>query len=187
MITKNYVLFWGHKKKDLADINESCFSQWFPSVVPVSPEDFPGFDLHIWGNGKPDQVETAEHFMMLAKCYVHNDYISFVEVLRSSSPEVVKKIGRGIRNYNDELWTGERYNWVLKGNIKKFKNNPTMKDFLLSTEDKVLVEASPFDKVWGIGLGQDDPDARNPSKWKGQNLLGKVLMETREILRKENQ
>lgn len=181
MITPKYVLFWGHTNADLKRINESCFSQWFPSNIPIAPEQFPGFQI-------PDgitSVPTAEHFMMAKKCHVHNDLAGFMGIFKTKDPLEVKKIGRSIKNYDDRKWSQVRYMCVVEGNINKFKNNPALKEFLLSTGDKILVEASPFDKVWGIGLGPDDPDARDETKWKGQNLLGKALMEVREILRNE--
>ncbi len=78
----------------------------------------------------------------------------------------------------------KKFDIVVNGNMLKFSQNEELKNFLLSTNNKILAEASPYDKIWGIGIGQDDKDAYNIDKWKGENLLGKALMKVREELRK---
>lgn len=94
----------------------------------------------------------------------------------------MKKLGRKVRNYDDVTWKEKRFDVVVKGNIAKFSQNEKLQNFLLSTGDKILVEASPKDTVWGIGLDESSPEAIQPSKWKGDNLLGFALMEVRDIL-----
>lgn len=79
----------------------------------------------------------------------------------------------------------EKSQVVVNGNLHKFGQNPELRDFLLSTGDKVLVEASPYDKIWGIGLDANNPDACAPKLWKGENLLGFALMEVRGLLREK--
>lgn len=185
MITDKYVFFWGHKNRDLININESCLSQWFPAEVPITPEQFPGFDIHIWGEGKPDRVETAEHFMMLKKAHACGDYSSFCKVFKTSEPDAVKRIGRAVIGYSDDIWAPVRLQAVVDGSIGKFGNNPKLKEFLLSTGDRILVEASPYDKVWGIGMGPYDPLILDPKNWKGENLLGQALMVARDHFRGE--
>ncbi|MDJ0633261.1 MAG: NADAR family protein [Xenococcaceae cyanobacterium MO_188.B29] len=71
---------------------------------------------------------------------------------------------------------------VVKGNLAKFSQKEALKEFLLNTKERILVEASPRDRIWGIGLGQNNPDAANPYQWQGLNLLGFALMEVRDIL-----
>jgi hypothetical protein len=82
--------------------------------------------------------------------------------------------------------TKKKFEAVIKGNIAKFSQNEKLKEFLLNTQEKILVEASPYDKIWGIGMDENDKDILDPSKWKGENLLGKALMKVREIIKKEN-
>ena len=95
----------------------------------------------------------------------------------------MKKLGRKVRNYNDITWKEKRFDVVVKGNIAKFSQNEKLLNYLLSTGEKILVEASPKDTVWGIGLDESSPEAIQPRKWKGENLLGFALMEVRNILK----
>lgn len=94
----------------------------------------------------------------------------------------MKKLGRKVRNYDDSIWKEKRYDVVVKGNIAKFSQNEKLRSFLLSTGSKILVEASPKDTIWGIGLEESSPDALSPRKWQGENLLGFALMEVRDII-----
>lgn len=108
------------------------------------------------------------------------------EILEADNSMDCKQLGRSRRiPFKEEIWEQEReliYKEVL---VDKF-SIPELKKEILSTEDKILVEASPFDYIWGVGLGEDDPRILEPKQWKGLNLLGKVLMEVREHLRKED-
>ena len=93
-------------------------------------------------------------------------------ILQKNSPGEIKKLGRQVKNFNGEIWDKNKMNIVIKENILKFSQNVELKNFLISTGDKILVEAAPHDKIWGIGMDANDPDVKNPFKWKGQNLLG---------------
>ena len=87
-----------------------------------------------------------------------------------------------VENFDEETWIAHREAIVLEGSIHKFSQHPDLRTFLLSTGDRVLVEASPVDPIWGIGLAADDPRATDPGKWRGLNLLGFALMKTRDLL-----
>ena len=97
-------------------------------------------------------------------------------------PADAKKLGRTVKDYQDTLWKKHRFEIVVQANKEKFSQNNDLKTFLNNTGDNVLVEASPRDRIWGIGMGESNPDAMNPAKWKGLNLLGFALMEAREQL-----
>jgi ribA/ribD-fused uncharacterized protein len=103
---------------------------------------------------------------------------SFREVLPPEFP-----LGQEVRGFDEEIWRHHRFGIVVKGNQAKFTQNETLKVFLLNTKARVLVEASPVDRVWGIGLAEDDPHATNPEKWRGLNLLGFALMKVRVRIR----
>ncbi len=105
----------------------------------------------------------------------------------AESPKQVKQLGREVRGFDPALWDEEKLRIVTEGNLHKFKQNLALGEFLLSTGDLILVEASPVDPVWGIGLAADDDNASNPLLWRGENLLGFALMETRDRLRGEKQ
>ena len=105
-------------------------------------------------------------------------------ILASTDPKEIKALGREVRNFDEYKWQKHRMEIVITGNLHKFMDNEELKVFLLGTRDKILVEASPYDTVWGIGMKEDDPDCRNPRLWKGENLLGFALMDVREKLSK---
>lgn len=162
-----FLLFWGHTPPKDGSVSKSCFSQWFES--PFTIEGL--------------RYRTAEHFMMAAKARLFGDLESEALVLKSGHPKQAKELGRKVRGFEEAVWIRERFRLVVEGNLAKFAQNPDLKDFLLGTSDRVLVEASPYDRVWGIGLAADDSAAENPALWQGLNLLGFALMEVREKLR----
>lgn len=164
---REFLLFWGHRPSKDGRITKSCFSQWFPA--PFNHEEC--------------HYPTAEHFMMTAKARLFGDDETARRVLEAPSPALAKKLGRQVRHFNEDTWRQRRLELVVEGNLLKFQQNPAMGEFLLATGGKVLVEASPTDRIWGIGLAQDDRRVKNPKQWKGLNLLGFALMEVREQLR----
>ena len=117
-----------------------------------------------------------------AKLFEDNEILN--EIIKAKSPKEYKALGRKVKNFNRKKWDEKKLNIVFKGNMLKFSQNEELKNFLLSTNDKILAEASPYDKIWGIGIGEDDKDAYNIEKWKGENLLGIALMKVREELGK---
>jgi len=90
----------------------------------------------------------------------------------------------GHRQKDEKLWYERSFDIVVDGNRAKFSQNRELKKFLLSTSNRVIVEASPYDKIWGIGMSADDKRATNPTKWRGENRLGFALMVVRELLKK---
>ncbi|MCJ7933955.1 MAG: NADAR family protein [Chryseobacterium sp.] len=160
-----FLFFWGHTVKD--EITKSCFSQWFPAKFEESGIVY----------------KTAEHYMMAGKARLFNDDEILEKILAAGSPNQVKSLGRKVKNFDPQLWNEHKYEIVKKGNLLKFSQNQKLRDFLLSTHDKVLVEASPYDTIWGIGMLETDSRAENPLLWDGENLLGFALMEVRDELR----
>ena len=162
-----YTFFWGHRKNKNT-VTKSCFSQWYESAF-----------VH-----ESIKYKTAEHFMMAQKAKLFNDKVSFLKIIKTEEPARVKKLGREVQNFNDVKWVENRLEIVKKANLLKFEQSPKLKKYLLNTGDSILVEASPVDPVWGIGLASDFPNVEDPRSWKGQNLLGFTLMSVREILKK---
>ncbi len=160
------VFFWGHT--NLGDeITKSCFSQWYESPFVV--------------NGV--QYQTAEQYMMAEKARLFNDFETLKKILSESNPKKCKELGRQIKNFSDDMWNKCKYDIVLKGNYEKFNQNESLRQFLLSTESKFIVEASPYDAVWGVKMSQQDANINNPKTWKGENLLGFALMEVRDLIK----
>lgn len=101
------------------------------------------------------------------------------QILNETDPKKIKKYGRQVNNFDNNVWDEHRYEIMKQGVYEKFKQNENIKRLLQSTGTKTLVEASPNDRIWGIGLGEVKARVTHPSKWRGTNLLGKVLMEVR--------
>lgn len=163
----DYLFFWGHTPKKEGEIDKSCFSQWYPSPFVVDGVTY----------------ATAEHWMMAKKALLFGDEEIFQKIIAAEKPAVAKALGREVRNFDADTWNQAAYVIVVEGNQHKFTQNDELKKFLLTTKDKVLVEASPADAIWGIGLSQDAEDVMNPFRWPGTNLLGFALMEVRDNLK----
>jgi len=160
-----YLCFWGHKQKRRS-VDKSCLSQWFPSSFEVGGERF----------------ATAEHWMMAGKARLFGDAETRARILAARSAAEAKKLGRQVRHFDEVLWDERSFDIVVEGNVHKFGHDPRLRSFLLSTGSRVLVEASPRDDIWGIGLAQDHPHATQPEMWLGENKLGFALMVARERL-----
>jgi hypothetical protein len=161
-----YYFFWGHTPKIPGAVDKSCLSQWFPNPFTVE-----GTLYH-----------TAEHWMMAGKARLFNDAEALEEILKTTKPGTAKAWGRKVKNFDAAVWKAKAYEIVVEGNIHKFSQHKPLKEFLLKTGNQVIVEASPRDFIWGIGLGQDRKEAQHPNTWRGTNLLGFALMEARDKL-----
>lgn len=161
-----YLFFWGHTPNKDGSIGASCLSQWWMSDFEVDGVVYP----------------SAEHWMMAGKARLFNDEEHLNQILNCKTPAEAKKLGRMVENFDSEIWNANAYNIVVQGSIHKFGQNPELKEFLLSTENRVLVEASPRDRIWGIGMGKNNEHAEHPEFWRGTNLLGFALMEARDFL-----
>lgn len=128
------------------------------------------------------QYNSAEQYMMNQKALCFNDTASAAKIMASSNPRDQKLLGRQVINFDKDVWATECYRRSLPGIEAKFKQNDSLRAVLLSTKNKILAEASPYDAIWGIGLATDDPLALDQKNWKGLNLLGKSLMEVRSRL-----
>jgi len=161
-----FLFFWGHQPNEDGSISKTCFSQWWLSSFEVDNVTY----------------KTAEHWMMAKKAELFKDHAVLEKILQAKSPAEAKKLGRQVMNYHENLWLAARFEIVKEGNNHKFSQNPELKTFLLNTKNRVLVEASPVDAIWGIGMAGDHKDVMNPEKWRGLNLLGFALMEVRDEL-----
>jgi ribA/ribD-fused uncharacterized protein len=164
--TVDFLLFWGHTPKAPPAVDASCLSQWFPAAFQIDGVAY----------------KTAEHFMMAEKARLFKDGAALEAILACGTPAEAKAIGRTVKNFVDHDWKRQCSLSVIKGNVAKFDQNKALGAFLKSTGASILVEASPRDRIWGIGMGASNPDARNPSKWRGENLLGFALVEARAQL-----
>lgn len=159
--TDDYVFFWAGPFSNW----ESCYFYW-----------------SVGGIGA--KFNCSEQAMMAAKANLFGDTESQRAIMRSHDPAEQKAFGRQVRGYVEDEWVKVREEISDSFLLRKFYQNPELKQILLDTGDKIIVEASPYDKVWGIGMGVNNyPDILDQSKWKGQNLLGESLMRVRTRLR----
>ena len=126
---------------------------------------------------------SSEQFMMAQKAALFRDYGVFFKILDTDDQSTIKKLGKQVSNYDDAVWSRLRGPMMRRGLRAKFQQNPDLMEKLLATGNMVLAECAPRDKIWGIGLAVDDPRIQDPQQWKGQNLLGTVLMQVRTDLR----
>lgn len=160
-----FLFFWGHRQKG-HDLGKSCLSQWYPARFELKGE------LYL----------SAEHFMMAEKAFLFGDEDTRARILATSSPAEAKALGRQVRGFDSHLWEARCFDIVVQGNEAKFSQNDALGQFLIATGNRILVEASPLDLIWGIGLAEDNPLAGRPEHWPGLNLLGFALMKVREHL-----
>jgi len=157
-----YVFFWGHQPSKHG-LTASCFSQWYSAPFVVDGQRY----------------STAEHFMMAEKAALFGDQETRSQVLRAPNPGAAKALGRKVRSFDEPAWLQNRFSIVVRANEAKFAQNPDLGRYLFQTGSRILVEASPVDRVWGIGLARDDERSNNPNLWRGLNLLGFALMQVR--------
>lgn len=119
---------------------------------------------------------------MVGKARLFLDEEMLELILNEPSPLEAKKLGRKVRNFDQETWKAHRFEIVKMGNIHKFSQHEDLKAFLLNAENQIIVEASPRDRIWGIGMGAKNEKARHSTQWRGLNLLGFVLMAVRDEL-----
>jgi ribA/ribD-fused uncharacterized protein len=165
-------------------------SQWYRS--PFTAELAIDTPTEGEGEGGESTTETvkfpsAEHWMMVKKALLFQDAEVARQILAATDADMayVKSLGRKVRGFDEAIWVAKRDEIVLEGNLLKFRQNADLKAKLLATGEKKLVEASPRDRIWGVGFGEKNA-LSNKDSW-GLNLLGKALEETRRILREEEE
>ncbi|WP_429037737.1 NADAR family protein [Aeromonas media] len=159
---ENFVLFWR---------SDSIYSNWHTRNCSF-----------IWRGVRFFNSEAA---LMYAKAEFFGDRKNMARVLANQNPYDAKGFGRDVTPYVDAQWAAARYQVMVEILIEKFSQNKHLLEQLLATGNRTLVEASPSDTTWGVGLAPENPLAQDPSKWRGQNLLGKALMEVRIALLKK--
>ena len=154
----DFIFFWKDTERPYG-----VFSQWAISKFVIDDKVY----------------SCAEQYMMAEKARLFKDTEIENKIMSATTPTQFKQLGRKVKNFNQEVWDKNAYDIVVRGNYEKFKQNEYLLNILKSTESKVLVEASPYDKIWGIGMKADDYRAKYPRYWNGKNLLGKALVDVR--------
>ncbi len=162
-----YLYFWGHQERADSAVGAACLSQWYPAPFVRDGVAY----------------ATAEHSMMADKARLFGDQAALARILAAPSPGAVKALGRTIVGFDEAAWAAARFDIVVRANLAKFGAHASLGAFLLASGERVLVEASPLDRIWGIGLAATDARAGDPGQWQGENLLGFALMAVRAALR----
>lgn len=155
--TKDYLFFWG-----------GILSNW---------AEVPGGIIY---NKK--KFNTSEHFFMWLKACCFGDTESMSKIEKAKTPKEAKQIGRAVRGFNENVWKVAREDCMMIALREKANSWPEFKNLLINTP-QTFVEASPYDRIWGIGLGEISPGIEDPKNWAGENLLGKCLCKVREELK----
>jgi len=158
MTKQDFIFFWG-----------GIYSQWFPSKFVI--------DGILYN--------TAEQYMMAKKALLFSDFEALAKIMKSTDPSEQKALGKTVKGFDKANWETYCREYVYQGNYAKFTQNPKMMAELLATGDKEIVEASPTDNIWGIGLDENNPLAWNKETWQGTNWLGEAIMRVRTKLREE--
>lgn len=157
--TDRFVLFWG-----------SWPSQFFKASFEINGVTY----------------VCCEQFMMAEKARVFRDGEAEQAILAAKSPREHKALGRKVRGFDPNVWNSVCRGVVYTGNLAKYEQNAELRELLLRTGDRTIVEASPEDRIWGIGLAQDDPRSQDPQQWQGTNWLGIALMQVRDEIRRRS-
>jgi len=164
-VTDKHVLFWGEWP-----------SNWYPAEFDV--------EMMIKGEKKKLHFFNTEQYFMFVKAIVFADHETADKILKTKDPKKAKALGREVKGYDDKVWNEMRYKVMVDANKSKYSQNDDLKELITSDDfkGKGFVEASPLDGIWGIKLGENNPLADDETKWRGKNLLGKALDETRKWL-----
>jgi len=144
----------------------SPFSQWYRCRFTVDGQTF----------------GCAEQYMMFGKAQLFGDAEAAAKILAADHPKQHKALGRTVKHFDHGVWRRERETIVMTGSRAKFTQDAALRATLLATAGTTLVEASPYDRIWGIGLAATDPRAQDPSQWRGGNRLGQILTRLRDEL-----
>jgi ribA/ribD-fused uncharacterized protein len=128
------------------------------------------------------KYNCAEQYMMAQKARLFGDEVRLERIMRSDNPAEQKALGKKVARFRKNVWEAVARDVVMRGSLAKFTQSKAFLQDLMATEGMLLVEASPTDVIWGIGLAEWDPDAHDPTKWRGTNWLGEVLTDLRERL-----
>ena len=156
-------------------INGEKIKQYLEDIFPTYVDEKGFITFH-----------STEQFFMFCKALVFKDTKRAEQILNTETPYGCKKHGKLVLNFEENTWSLNKIKIMYRANLKKFRSNPNIKEYLLETDPLILGEASPWDKIWGIGLGKKDPNAYYVEEWVGKNLLGKILMKVRKKIMKED-
>ena len=156
---EKYTFFWS-----------GIYSQWYKAQFTIQGTTY----------------NCAEQYMMHQKAILFGDYEAAHLIMQTRNPREQKAIGRTVKGFIASVWESRAKFIVKRGNHAKFTQNPKLLEALLATAPTILVEASPRDPIWGIGIDEEKARRTPAELWPGKNWLGEVLTELRDELVKQN-
>lgn len=163
-IERENIFFWGHHPGKEGTVGKECFSQWYMAEFYVGHMGYC----------------CMEQYMMSKKALLFGDKETSEKIMESKEQNEIKQLGREVKGFDEEIWNSFKVPIVLTGNYYKFSQLEELRKYLLGTGESLLIEASPYDKVWGIGMNAEEASVCGIDGWKGMNLLGFALMEVRD-------
>lgn len=176
---EKFTFFWG-TNSPFSQSYKSIFKATTCLIEGISANEIKRMDLLM--NRFPfdfQEYSSTGQFMMYHKAIIFLDFDNAKKIMSTNNVIAIKNLGRKIKNYNAEIWTYYRSRILYEGNKAKFDQNEDLKVALIATKGTTLVEAAPNDKIWGIGLTEDNPKSRSRETWNGKNLLGEILTQIR--------
>jgi len=156
LITDKFVFFWN-----------GIYSQWYVRNILIDGVEY----------------SSCEQYMMAMKARTFNDSEAYLEIMATNTPRIQKEWGRKVQGFDKYKWNEVCREIVYKGNLAKFTQYEDLREQLMETGDRELVEASPYDRIWGIGMDVDHPDLENKAEWNGLNWLGEAITRVRETIK----
>jgi len=165
--TPSFTFFYGSKLASPVELDNACLAQGFQCDVTHAGITF----------------ASAKHLMLWMKARFFGDNEAADRILAEPDSQKIKAIGREVKGFEQNAWDIVYRGFIAHANLQKFTQHPLLQSYLLDTGDSIIVEAHPTDTRYGTGLLADHPDARSPEKWPGENDLGFILMEVRDLIR----
>jgi ribA/ribD-fused uncharacterized protein len=193
---QTYLEALGHEVKLMGEINGAQYSDIMPQSIvsiPVERKIVPFYSKYdLLSNHSPHgftvksiTFKHVEQFMMYCKAMLFGDKDQAAKILAEDNPQGCKVLGRGVKGFDEKIWIAKRRRYVLIACLQKAREHSEVREYVLSTGNAILVEASKSDVIWGVGIAKDDPRIYDISQWRGLNLLGEIWMEVRRILQEE--
>jgi ribA/ribD-fused uncharacterized protein len=149
------VFFWG-----------GIYSQWYKVPMIIDHMEY----------------NCCEQYMMHQKALLFSDFGMAEKIMLEKDPKKQKALGRQVESFDRKIWDKVCQSVIYKGNLEKFTQNSAIKKELMGTGDRLMVEASPFDEIYGIKMAENDFGVEDQKNWKGTNFLGIAITKVKNKL-----
>jgi ribA/ribD-fused uncharacterized protein len=187
-VTDDYVFFWRGPFSQWPKFSfhyESFVYQWLKSQIPPTVVGTRVVERMDQSGGAVHPYNCPEQAMMAKKARLFGDFEQLGAIMKSTSAREQKELGRAVRDFVKDDWDRHAREIVYRINLAKFEQNQELRDIMLAQGERMFVEASPVDCIWGIGMAENDPGVEDRRNWKGTNWLGEALTRVKETLRQK--